>query len=62
LSRAYTPHMANDENLSGAKDPRQLSAEIKVWRKEVHERMAVVREAAARWQRLADSMRAAGRR
>jgi len=54
--------MANDENLSGAKDPRQLSAEIKVWRKEVHERMAVVREAAARWQRLADSMRAAGRR
>jgi hypothetical protein len=44
-------------NTNGAKDPEQLRAEIKEWSKSVHERMAVVREAAARWQRLADSLR-----
>jgi hypothetical protein len=49
--------MADAAENNGAKDPRELAAEIKAWRKQVHERMAVVRDAAARWQRLAESKR-----
>jgi outer membrane murein-binding lipoprotein Lpp len=46
-----------EANRSGATHPEQLRAEIREWSKSVHERIAVAREAAARWQRLADSHR-----
>jgi hypothetical protein len=44
-------------NGNGVKTIKQVRAEIKDMRERNRARMAIVRDAAERWQRLADSLR-----